>query len=196
MKVCAVVLVLASVCLCADNDKAKFTRDGELAYPANYREWIFLSSGLGMTYGPNAPAAGTPLRYDNVFVNPSSYREFLKTGKWPDGSVFILEIRKSETHGSINQHGSFQTDIVAIEAHVKDSRRFKGSWAFYDLSPAKPSAKPIADGNGCQKCHEAHGAVDTTFVQFYPELIPVAQKFGTMKTTSATATRSRSSDHE
>ncbi len=33
---------------------------------------------------------------------------------------------------------------------------------------------------GCYTCHEAHGAVDTTFVQVYPTLIPLARTFGTL----------------
>jgi hypothetical protein len=177
-------LVLAAV-LCANAaDKAEFTDSGDLIKPSNYREWVFLSSGLGMTYGPNQPAANAPRRFDNVFVNPSSYRAFLQTGKWPDGTVLVLEIRESESKGSINQHGHFQTSVVAVEANVKDSKRFAdGGWAFFDLGrmdDAKP-AKPIAAGNGCQKCHSANGAVDSTFVQFYPELVPVAKKFGTFK---------------
>jgi hypothetical protein len=185
MKALIFSLLLASTCFGADSDKAQFTRDGELAYPANYREWIFLSSGLGMTYGPNAPAAGAPLRFDNVFVNPSSYRQFLRTGKWVDGTVMILEVRSSETKGSINQHGSFQKDVVAVEAHVKDSRRFQGGWAFYDLKRGQVSAKAIAPGNSCEQCHVKHGAVDTTFVQFYPDLIPIASKFGQFKSEAA-----------
>ncbi|HYP09385.1 MAG TPA: cytochrome P460 family protein [Bryobacteraceae bacterium] len=184
MKTLALFLVVGSVCLAA-SDKAAFTRDGELEYPSDYRQWTFLSSGLGMTYGPNAPAAGTPLRFDNVFVNPSSYREFMKTGTWPDGTVMILEVRESQTKGSINQHGSFQTRVIGIEAHVKDSRRFKGDWAFFNIGLKKTPSKVMAPGNNCQTCHEAHGSVDTTFVQFYPDLIPVAEKFGRMKRTAA-----------
>jgi hypothetical protein len=179
-------LFLATV-LCANAaDKAEFTGSGELIRPSNYREWVFLSSGLGMTYGPNQPAADAPRRFDNVFVNPSSYRAFQQTGKWPDGTVLILEIRESESKGSINQHGHFQTTVVAVEANVKDSKRFPDSgWAFFDLGrmdDAKP-VKAIAAGNGCQKCHSANGAVDSTFVQFYPELLPIARKFGTVKLT-------------
>ncbi len=166
-------------------DKATFTRTGELVHPANYREWVFLSSGLGMTYGANAPAAGAPQRFDNVFVNPSAYREFLKTGRWPDGTVLILEVRESETSGSINRHGRFQTGVAGLEAHVKDSKRFAPSgWAFFGLKPgaaAGATAKAIPADNGCQKCHAPHGAVDETFVQFYPDLIPVAKRFGTWK---------------
>lgn len=184
-------LCLAFTLTALAGDKASFTKAGELVRPTGYREWIFLSSGLGMTYGPNAPAAGAPLRFDNVYVNPSSYREFLRTGKWTDGTVLILEIRDSESKGSINQHGHYQKSVVAIEAHVKDSKRFQeGGWAFFDLSP-KPnqstSVRAIAPGNRCQQCHSANGAVDDTFVQFYPDLIPVAAKFGTLKPAPTTA---------
>src|SRR5580698_3260720 len=28
----------------------RYTADGQLALPSDYREWVFLSSGLGMTY--------------------------------------------------------------------------------------------------------------------------------------------------
>src|SRR5829696_4111470 len=135
MKLFVLLAFAALACWGWENDKAKFTRDGGLTYPFNYREWVFLSSGLGMTYGPNAPAAGARLRFDNVYVNPSSYREFLRSGKWPDGTVLVLEIRESESKGSINQHGHFQGELAAIEANVRDSRRFPGrNWAFFDLN--------------------------------------------------------------
>jgi hypothetical protein len=191
MKCFAGLIVLTSL-FAGDSDKARFTKNGELVRPANYREWIFLSSGLGMTYGPNAPAAGSPRRFDNVYVNPSSYRQFLKTGQWPDGTVLVLEVRESESKGSINQHGYYQTSIAGIEANVKDTRRFpNGGWAFFNLSTkdvqGSSSVKRIPDGSNCQKCHSANGAVDNTFVQFYPELVPVAKKFKTFRETPAPA---------
>ena len=184
MRLVAVLTLAIAVCAAAD-DTAQFTKDGSLIFPENYREWVFLSSGLGMTYGPNAPEPGARLRFDNVYVNPSSYREFLRTGKWSDGTVLILEVRESESRGSINQHGHYQSALVAIEANVKDSRRFpKGAWAFFDLTSGgkrNQHAKAIPAGNRCEQCHSTNGAVDNTFVQFYPELIPIAQKFGTFR---------------
>jgi hypothetical protein len=35
-------------------DAPQFTSDGQLVLPKDYREWVYLSSGLGMTYGPAA----------------------------------------------------------------------------------------------------------------------------------------------
>jgi hypothetical protein len=33
----------------------------------------------------------------------------------------------------------------------------------------------------CYSCHAEHGAVDTTFVQFYPTLKPIAKQKGTLE---------------
>jgi hypothetical protein len=197
MKIIAGLAFVTALCTYAE-DRAQFTAKDELIQPTDYREWIFLSSGLGMTYGPNAPAEGAPRRFDNVFVNPSSYRHFMRTGTWPDGTVLILEIRESESKGSINQHGQFQTGIAAIEANVKDSRRFRnGGWAFFNLDPkagqSRKVVKRIAPGNRCEQCHSQHGAVDNTFVQFYPDLAVVAKKFGTFKSEAGKANSRASS---
>src|SRR5260370_16203255 len=78
----------------------QYTKDGEMALPKNYREWVFLSSGIGMTYA--STAGGNP-NFENVFVNPAAYQAFLKTGTWPDKTVLSLEVRRSETQGSINK---------------------------------------------------------------------------------------------
>ncbi|MGH7867084.1 MAG: cytochrome P460 family protein, partial [Candidatus Dormibacteraceae bacterium] len=59
----------------------QYTAGGRLKFPQGYREWIYLSSGLGMNYGPSS--SGTPA-FTNVFVAPAAYRSFLATGHWPD----------------------------------------------------------------------------------------------------------------
>jgi hypothetical protein len=156
----------------------QYTPDAQLKFPADYREWVFLSSGSGMTYGPLARSG--PPQFDNVFVNPEGYRAFLKTGHWPDKTTFVLEVRDSESHGSINNAGHFQTDITGIEAEVKDG----GTWTFYGFpltagSPA-PSGKPIPRSASCYACHGANTAVENTFVQFYPNLYEVAERKGTL----------------
>jgi hypothetical protein len=164
----------------------RYTLAGELIRPVNYREWVWLSSGLGMTYGPAARAADSmPPLFDNVFVNPQAYRNFVGTGRWPDKTIFILEIRYSQSHGSINRGGSFQTDIAALEAAVKDEGRFPDKWAYFDFETAggapSASARPLPKTAGCYGCHSANGAVENTFVQFYPTLLEIAQKKGVLK---------------
>ena len=36
----------------SDSDSPRFTSDGKLEFPDNYREWIYLTSGLNMSYSP------------------------------------------------------------------------------------------------------------------------------------------------
>ena len=63
--------------------------------------------------------------------------------------------------------------------HVKDEARFPGRWAFFAFGTNK-TAKLIPATASCYSCHTDHGAVDTTFVQFYPTLLPVATQKGTL----------------
>lgn len=164
----------------------RFTGDGQLMRPDNYREWVFLSSGLGMTYGSVASRAkAADPRFDNVFVAPQAYKAFLETGTWPDKTIFALEIRSSASKGSINKGGHYQESAVGLEVEVKDESRFPNKWAFFDFSAAGvKTARPIPVGASCYSCHSANGAVDNTFVQFYPTLLPVAKAKGTFKLAS------------
>jgi hypothetical protein len=142
--------------------------------PQDYREWVFLTSGLGMNYSAPSPAESNP-RFDNVFVSPSAYAAFLKTGTWPDKTMFMLEIRSSESKGSINIGGHYQTGLNAIEAEVREN----GQWTFYSFGSGNQTGKAFPRTESCYACHASHGAVDNTFVQFYPTLIPIAQQHGT-----------------
>jgi hypothetical protein len=153
---------------------AEYTSDGQLKVPVHYREWIYLSSGFDMSYNP-AAGASSPHLFDNVFVNPAAYKTFSETGTWPDNTMLVLEIRRAEGRGSINQNGNYQgSDVRGVEVHVKDSARFAGNWAFFGFDGSKV-AKMIPHAADCYSCHAEHGAVDTTFVQFYPTLLPVAK---------------------
>ena len=169
-------------------DGVSYAANGQAMRPANYRDWVFLTSGLGMTYGPAQPAAGRPPLFDNVFVNPQSYRAFVNTGRWPDGTMFILELRRSVANASINNGGFTQTEVAALESAVKDSQRFAttGGWAYLEFgAPPKAveSAAPQPPTASCYTCHSTHTAVENTFVQFYPTLFDIAREKGTIKAT-------------
>ncbi len=65
------------------------------------------------------------------------------------------------------------------EAHLKDEARFPGKWAFFD-SEDGVTGKLLPKEMDCYSCHSQHGAVDTTFVQFYPTLLEIAKKKNTL----------------
>jgi hypothetical protein len=157
----------------------EYTGDGQLKFPEHYRDWVYLTTGFDMSYNP-AMRMGHDM-FDNVFANPEAYKSFLETGTWPDKTLLLIEARGAESKGSINQAGHYQGDIMAIEVHVKDEARFPGKWAFFAFDGDKTAkAKMIPTSADCYSCHAAHAAVDTTFVQFYPTLLPIARSKGTL----------------
>ena len=117
--------------------------------------------------------------FDNVFVDPRAYTIFVNAGTWPDKTVLLIENRAAKSKGSINRSGNYQGGLIGLEVHVKDQARFAGEWAFFDFESGAP-AEIIPRSAACYSCHSAHGAVDTTFVQFYPTLLPIAQRKGTL----------------
>ena len=177
-------------------DGPTYVKGDNLVRPANYREWVFIGSGLGLTYEQGASGS----TFTNVFVNPAAYRGFMSTGRWPDKSVFILEFRASGTEAPPNTTGRFQTRLIGLEAEVKDAR-FPDGWAFYNFrlkaeatraeaSKAEATPAVIADSvaplagkdvASCVECHTKSTAVERTFVQFYPTLLEVARAKGTVK---------------
>lgn len=156
-----------------------YTQDGLLRLPVDYREWVYLSSGFDMSYNPDMQMDHS--MFDNVFVNPEAWRAFQSTGKWPDRTVLVLELRRAEGKGSINQKGNFQAETMGVELHVKDEPRFSGKWAFFRFADGDTTSKMVPLKEDCYSCHAQHGAVDTTFVQFYPTLKPIAKQKGTLE---------------
>jgi len=164
-----------------EESAARFDAEGHMLFPADYREWVFVTTGHGMSYNPQANAAADP-PFDNVFVNRAAYRSFLQNGTWPEGTLLVLEIRGGISHGSILRGGSFQQGApMGIEVHTKDTARFGGDgWAFFGFNPAGQPSTMIPREANCYSCHEANTAVDRTFVQFYPTLLPIAREKGTL----------------
>jgi hypothetical protein len=158
----------------------RYTPEGALIPPAEYREWIFLSSGLDMSYTEDSSMQGHSM-FDNVFVDPKSWADFKRSGHWPDKAIFAMESRGASTKGSINKKGHFQTvDLMGVEFHVRDESRFKGGWGFFVSNGTAP-ATLLPESAPCYACHQAHGVVDTTFTQFYPTAKAIAMKAGTFR---------------
>jgi hypothetical protein len=165
----------------------RFDAAGELLPPTDYRSWVFLTSGFSMAYGPAAEVAaesGVQV-LDNVFVGREPYERFLTTGRWPESTMFVLEVRSAEHTGSIVTVGHYQTDLAAVEVEVKDSARFPGGWGFFSFNitsngPAGP-AKLLTRDASCYGCHAQNAAVENTFTQFYPTLFAVARDKGTVR---------------
>jgi Cytochrome P460 len=140
---------------------------------------VYVSSGYGMSYSesPNGVKMFT-----NVFVAPVAYDSFVANGNWPDETMFVLEVYGSTSRGSINKHGSYQTELSGLDVEVKDQSRFADKWAYFNFSETATSASADTPSrNDCWSCHEQNAAVEHSFVQFYPELLKIARAKGTIK---------------
>jgi len=161
-----------------DADGPQFTSDNRLLRPVNYRNWVFLSTSLGLQYGPGGNQ--TDPAFENVYVNPPAYKQFVKTGKWPDQTIFVLEIRRSMEKGSFARGGRYQGELAAVEAAVKDEGRFPEKWAYFGLGRDAESAKALPKDAGCFSCHSTNAAVENSFAQFYPTVFAIAKEKGTL----------------
>jgi hypothetical protein len=126
-----------------------------LVRPEGYRDWVLV-----------APA---DTRGRKVFIDPTAYRRYEETGRFPEGTLMIWEPARdgkspSEAHG----------DSTALLASVKDTSRFEGGWGFFDFTAADGTlaskARALPESRNCRTCHRKRAETDHVFTQFYPVL--------------------------
>ena len=163
----------------------EYTADAQLKLPEHYREWVYLTSDFYAASDPAKMQTGGQRKFNNILVNPEAYRTFLQTGTWPDKTMFVVDQREGDDMKSSNpnQKGVAQSSEIGLAMHVKDEARFPGKWAFFGFSGGATTGKMIPVTAGCYSCHAANGAADTTFVQFYPTLLPIAKSKNTLRPT-------------
>ncbi len=157
----------------------EYTVDGQLKLPEHYREWVYLSSDFHTNSKPAEMENGGHDSFLNVFVDPEAYKAFLQTGTWPDKTMLVVEGRGAQSVSMNTQTADVQESLKGLAVHVKDKARFPGRWAFFGFHGDK-TAKMVPVTAGCYSCHAAHGAVDTTFVQYYPTLLGIAKSKDTL----------------
>ena len=128
-----------------DESAPQYNKDGELLRPQNYRQWVFLSSGFGMNYSKGADGMDHPM-FTNVFVPQRPYNEFLKTGHWPDKTIFVVEERGVGTDVNPARKGQFQVESMGLGVEVKDSR-FPEKWAYFGFGDKTASSKKAPKEN-------------------------------------------------
>ena len=158
-----------------DSQAPRFQDKDTLLRPVGYREWIFVGSSLGLRYAPDREAkqSDRPEIYHNVYINPPAYREFSRTGKFPDGTMMVLELASAEVKREPGLQGSYQKKYVGLEASVKDSGRFEKGWAYFSFDGSDGKRKDVAQpfpAEACWSCHHQKAATDHVFTQFYPVL--------------------------
>jgi hypothetical protein len=132
---------------------ASFVAKNTLFCPSDYREWVFVGSCASHA---NEASVAAKMHY-NVYIDPKAYSDYKRSGKFPEGTVMVLE-----------------KDGQGLEVSVKDSKRFDGGWGFFDFGDdtgkLKPEAEVLPQTAGCLSCHRDKAETDHVFTQFYPVL--------------------------
>ena len=167
-----ILTLLVVVAVQAQTGEPRFAEGNQLLRPEGFREWIFVGASLAMSYDKEKSAEGHPT-FHNIYINPESYSEYKKTGRFPERTILAMEVFTAGSHASINRRGHFEERSVGLEAAVKDSARFAESWAYFSFDQPdgkradRAKAFPKAE---CWSCHDQHAATDNVFTQFYPVL--------------------------
>lgn len=163
--------------------EAKFTGDGQVMIPQNWRQWVYVGAPLT----PNALNGGEAAfpEFHNVYIEPSAYAHWVKTGEFANGTQIVKElvlVRDNENDpddGSsqeVSGVGYFQGEFHGLELTVKDTNRFSnepGGWAYFSFGHNAPPYAETATAfptDSCNACHEGNAADDFVFTQFYPVL--------------------------
>src|SRR5437763_1340839 len=101
---------------------------------------------------------------------------------WPERSVSLCEYCFALGQDAGLEYSQMKTTILFVLAVACLFPSTK--WGFVEFGTSARTAKPLPPDSNCQTCHSMNGAVDQTFVQFYPTLIPVAKAKGTFKSTN------------
>ena len=176
MKVLILNLIIGSLfASTAFAGAAKFTKKNELIRPEGYRQWVY----VGTPITPNDMNGGKAAFPDfhNVYMEPSDFKHFSKTGKFREGTILVKELVGVGTKASVSGKGYFMGEFTSLEATVKSKKRFPkepNNWAYFSFGgrggkKRSKTAKAFPT-NKCATCHQAAAATDMVFTQHYPVL--------------------------
>src|SRR3989454_8143128 len=92
-----------------DDRLPRFAPGGQLLPPVGWEAWVMVGSSPGLSYAAAPPpaAGAAPGMFHNVYVQPWAYREFIRTGAFPERTMFVLSFyeasrksARSEEHTS------------------------------------------------------------------------------------------------
>lgn len=159
----------ASTSVMPEYDKAR-----ALKLPADYRQWVFVGSSLGLSYTEGGDAGHE--MFHETLMEPTAYAEFVRTGTFREGTMLVLMVHGAGESVLPGRRGRFAADVHGVEMAVKDRSRVPEGWAYYNfggMGGLRDTAQPMPQ-KACYDCHKPHAALDNVFLQFYPLLVEAA----------------------
>ncbi len=146
---------------------------GKISLPRDYRA-KFTYLGAWAVPVEKSPGQG----FHDVFTQPESVEAYKKTGKFPDGTVLVKEIRKINSGKMTTGQAYWAGDIASWFVMIKNEKgRFKDNpnwgegWG-WGLFEAKDPGKNVSANfqKDCIECHVPAKTTDWVYIQGYPTL--------------------------
>ncbi len=157
----------------------EFTPEGKLKQPVGYRQWI----SVGASVTPNDLNGGKAMfpEFHAIYMDPESFADYGKTGKFRDGTVLVKELSNIGTKETTSGKGYFLGDFTGLAVAIKDSNRFKeepGNWAYFNFGYKYPLKAEVTKSPtfACNKCHQDNAKQDWVFTQNYNVLRAAAPR--------------------
>lgn len=167
MKFAAIAVLLAVVATAV----TAMTPKPGLELPKDYRGTMY---HLGSWFSAEGDASG----FHDVYANKIALEGYRRTGKFPDGSVLVKEVREATSGDYTTGFGiNYATDkIKTIFLMVKDSKHKSDDplwqegwgWAQYN-SPEGESITTSFEAD-CMGCHLPAEETDWVYTEAYPSL--------------------------
>ena len=181
------LFLIPVIVLAAGEKQATFSpyvdSKGNITVPSDLRaRWVHLGTWAVTSKAP-IPGAGSEQTspgpgFHEVYTQPESVKAYKKTGKWPDGTVLMMEVRAIKWDDLPTGHVMYSGENSASFVTVKDSKgRFKNNpnwgdgwgWALFKADAPKKNFSTNYK-NDCLGCHEVAKDTDWVFVHGYPTL--------------------------
>ena len=157
---------------------AVFGGEDSLVRPEGYRDWPYVGTSDGRNHpgNPDVDREGSrdAALYRNVYIDPSAYQEYARTGEFPEGTVMVSELVSSAAAES-----KYEATSVGLEASVKDSGRFERGWGFFRFTDSEGNLTAralVSPEEACWSCHNKRAETDHVFTQSYPVLRSVGSE--------------------
>lgn len=155
-------------------------KDGSLRAPKDWQTWVMVGASTGLSYSAPgaAPVAGAaPGMFHNVYMQPWAYHEFIRTGAFPEGTMFVLSFYEASRKSAPALAGFYEGDRVpGIEVHLKQAGIDQTGWAFFAFGDTGSTGTKLPSTATCYSCHAKEAAHDNVFTQFYP---PIRERLAT-----------------
>ena len=157
-----IFLALAATCISTWSLSLWAKPNDAVLYPAGYRLWAHVKTAL---IGPQSPAFENSGGIHHIYANEKA-TEGYRTGKFPDGSVFVADFLETRENAGVTTEGPRRR----IDVMVKDSKRYAatGGWGFESFKGDSQTDRMVTAeiATKCFDCHSKQKERDSVFSEF------------------------------